>query len=653
MMKYRVTLDDGRAVTVEAHDEGEARAFVMDNLDSLPSVETLKQQKSRQERSALRPAGIMSRGLLEGAFSGVGALGSLPLDVAYNIYAGLSSDADMGMPFTRGVARTASRAADMAGLPDAETRGERLSKSFSSGVGAALSGGPLAGGAISAGGRAMGSKIAQGAGRTMAAEPFTQALAGGVGGVTTQTADEMGLHPALGAAAGMVAGAGAAAGRSGVTAAHQMAKPFYGGGKRDIIGNLMRDAASDPAAAAANLDNVPTYVRGSNPTTAAAARDAGLNSLSKGVERMSPQAKAAFDERVWDNNAARNRALDRIVPTEGHQQALHDARQTFADQATSRLFDNPEADADPRRAFSALQALRKSQFGQKRAVRTAAGIAENELDKVSLGDRSYDVTGPGGGRPAKPGALYSARQNIADLLEGDEQFTRVRASDGATTDLRAARKGMLPVLNEIDDAIEAAAPGYRSFMKEYSQRSAEIERGDILRKAREGMTSRQSADPKHGEPTLMLSGIKRTIDSIRTSKDFDKLNTTQQTVLKRIAKDLDREQAAVRSVASAGSDTVQNLTTNAFIQRMLGNRAGGSLPRQVALPLQWLYKVPERQMQDLLLEAMLDPAVGRKLLQKASPQAARDVSNELRRILAAMQSSARVSAGLAAGLAEQ
>lgn len=640
MDTYRVNLDDGRVVRVEAASENDARQLVMDNFDNLPEAAPA----APKERSPFRPAGISTRGILEGAVKGFGTLGSLPLDAAYNVYAGLSSGADMGMPFTQGVSRAADSAGDMFGLPEAENTQERLTQSLAEGVSGGLMGGPVAGGLVKAAGKAAGSNIARGVGQSLAAGPGTQALAGGVGGVTAQGADEMGAPPVASAVAGMIGGTAAAAGASSVRAAHQMAKPFYASGKQDIIGNLMKDAASDPVQAAKNLENVPQYVPGSLPTTAAAARDAGLNSLSKGVERMSPQAKAAFDERAWDNNAARNDFMDGVVPTEGEQAARQGTRSNFADQVVPNLFNNPSANARVDDAFKALDDLKKSRLGLKRSPRTAEGIARKELESIAQ---------PGAnGIEADPGELYAIRQNIADLLQGDRQMTTVQGRDGASTDLRAARRSMMPVLNSIDDALEAASPGYKKYMKKFSGMSENIERGDILRGMRESSLSKQATDPKHGRSKLLLSGLKRSVESIRASKDFDKLTKTQQHTFKRLIQDLDREESAVRSVASAGSDTVQNLTTNAFIQRMMGNRLGGALPRQIASPLQWLYKIPERQLQDLLLEAMIDPALGRKMLLKASPKVAEDVSNELARIYAAMQSSGRVSTGLAAGLAD-
>ena len=633
----RIELSNGRVVRVEAPSQEAALQYVQDNMDDLLAVspETAPQP---EQASALRPAGISSRGILQGAIKGVGALGSLPLDAAYNIYAGLSSDADLGMPFTGAVARSAERAGDMLGLPQPESTRERLMTAAAEGATGALVGGPVAGSAVGAAGRALGSKVASSMGKTLAQQPVTQGVAGAAGGLGTQTGEEMGMHPAISAGMGVAAGVGASAPLAAASAAHQLAKPWYGAGRRDVVGNLLRETASDPATAARNIDDAATYVPGSAPTTAAAARDAGLNSLSKGVERLSPRAKAAFDERCWDNNAARNAVLDDIVPTEGAQTARADTRSAFADAATARLFDSPQANARVEGAFGALDDLKQGRLGKRRPVRHAAQIAERELASVAQGGQ------------ADPGDLYAARQNIAELLEGNQQMTSVQMRDGTTTNLRAARKAMMPVLEKIDDAIEEAAPGFKDYMRRYTGMSEEISQGDVLRQIREASTSRSAMNPT-GEPTLMLSGLKRQIDSIKASKDFGRLTQTQQAVLKRIRKDLEREDSAVRSVASAGSDTAQNLSTGAFIAKMVGGR--GALPRTLVAPLEFLYKIPERQMQDLLIEAMLDPKVGARLLRKATPENVRDVSTELSRIFAATQASGRASAGVAADLAEQ
>lgn len=598
--------------------------------------------RETERSSPLRPAGITTRGLMEGAIQGVGAIGSVPLDAAYNVVAGLSPSLDMGMPFTRGVSRVSGAAADAAGLPSPENWKERMWSAAAQGTSGALAGAG-AGAALGATGRL--GQLAQRTGQTLAKAPVTQGASGAVGGAATQGLSEAGADPLTAAVGGMVAGTAAAAPASSAVAARQLARPWYPAGKRNIVGGLMQEAATDVNAARRALSDVPEYVRGSQPTTAAAARDPGLIGLERGVERFGPGATDAFAQRRSQNNLVRRNLMDRVVPTEGQQQARLDARRQYADDALARLFDQgPDPDVDVAPVVSVMQGIRRSRAGARAPVRAVLSKIDDELQGVVTIDQQSGMATVPAGR------LYSVRRNIADLMSAPGGRSNIQMRDGTTVNAREADRYIKPVLDEIDSAIESATPGYRAYLNEFARQSRRMDRGDIMRGIEERSRSFGTDDPMTGEPYIRLSGLKRQIQSIRASKDFNKLSVTQRGVLQRIMRDLDREQAPyAQAVRPAGSDTFQNLSTGAFIAKMLGGQAGGALPRQIAAPLQWLYRIPEQQLQDLLVEAMLDPKLGRRLLGRPTARNLQDVSSELARMFAALQSSGRASIPLAVG----
>lgn len=638
----RVSGPDGQVYEFPDGVSEEEMKSAMKRVYGGPSQEKPQEVQVDSERSWARPAGISTRGLVQGAIQGLGALGSLPLDAAYNVYAGLSSNADMGMPVTQRLAQNAQSAADAFGLPKAENTQERIMQGVGEGVGGAISG-VGTGGALAAGGRALGNQTMQGIGRTMAAAPAAQGLSGAVAGGATQVASENGAGPIPSALVGMAAGAGTGAALSAANMANQAAKPFYGAGKRDIVGNLMRESAMDPQAAAQAARTAPQYVPGSQPTTAAASGDIGLLNLQRGLERT-PRGAPHFGAQRSAQNAVRNAALDQVTPTPGALQGMTDARRTFADAATDFVFSNAKGPANVAPAFQEARRIAKTRFGNTTAARAALSRIDDELSRVAQISQNGDVM-------ADPGMLYSARQNLADLFQGkDPQFTTVRTGQGENVNLTRSYAVVKPVLDKLDDAIEQAAPGFKKYMADYADQSKPIEQARVLQGIRDSTRSTGTADPRTGDPYLNLASLNRQIDSLKASRDFSKLTKQQQAVLRGISKDLSRDQAVdARGVVASGSATFQNIATGSFIAKMLGTKMGGALPRQIVKPLQWLASVPENQLQDLLIEAMLDPKIGAQMMEAATPQSVMSVSNEMQRLFAASQAATRTAIPTAVG----
>jgi hypothetical protein len=112
------------------------------------------------------------------------------------------------------------------------------------------------------------------------------------------------------------------------------------------------------------------------------------------------------------------------------------------------------------------------------------------------------------------------------------------------------------------------------------------------------------------------------------------LTPTQQAQIAAITEDLDRAALTGSAGRAAGSNTFQNLSTAHVISRALqGHGTNDPFLASLMRPLQWLYRIPEQQAQDLLVDAMLDPALAARLLGKASPQAVEAASDALRQRL--------------------
>jgi hypothetical protein len=68
---------------------------------------------------------------------------------------------------------------------------------------------------------------------------------------------------------------------------------------------------------------------------------------------------------------------------------------------------------------------------------------------------------------------------------------------------------------------------------------------------------------------------------------------------------------------------MKNFSTANLIGRVIGAKVYGVdaqavLPRSMALPMAWLYKLPDEKIAQLLVEAMADPILYRDLVRKAT-----------------------------------
>jgi len=127
--------------------------------------------------------------------------------------------------------------------------------------------------------------------------------------------------------------------------------PMTRGGQERLAAQTLRDAATDPRAAAEALSNPSELVPGSKPTTFHQTGDMGLGALER---RYATQDPVAFNQRRADQNAARLDALGKIQP-EGDPQAI------------TQVFRARLADID-KQTDAALQTALQSARGKAQAL---------------------------------------------------------------------------------------------------------------------------------------------------------------------------------------------------------------------------------------------------------------------------------------------
>jgi hypothetical protein len=476
------------------------------------------------------------------------------------------------------------------GFPEPESAGERIASDVQA---AATGGGTLAKVADKL--KGFGPEIQRRVLEILAKEPAMQVAAGATAGGAAGATRELGGGPiaqtAAGFAGGLAApGAAAVAGqvaRSGAGAVTQLHKPFTQAGREAVVGATLRRLANDPdAAAAAMVGGADELVPGSAPTTAQSSRDLGLLQAERALASVDPK----FAARRSSNNAARNRALDDVAGSEADLTKARGDRETQGKQLYNEAFGQPlrpDAPLDPLLSLTKRPAF---QDAIKRAQRLAQEAGEDKLDIM-----------------LDPKGLHYIKMALDDKIG-----TAAQQGIGA-----AERRAIVQTREDFLGWLEDASPAYAKAKSAYAEASKpvnQMEAGQEIQKA----TRVAGPDAVTGDPIISQAKWQNVV----TSK-IDELGKTLSPehikTLRAIGNDLDRAVASDSAGKAAGSNTFQNLSTANVIGAALGDRAASSpVAQTLTRPLQWLYKIPEQDVKDLLVQAMLDPKIARALMSKGT-----------------------------------
>jgi hypothetical protein len=532
----------------------------------------------------------------------------------------------------------------------------------------------------------------------------------------------------------------------------KLAKPFTQGGREEVVGNAMRRMSTSPDETLANLEKVPTYVEGSQPTTAQAGRDIGLLQAERAL--ASQPGGVQFAVRKSENNAARNRQLDRVSGTPKDLEAAKAARaKEGAELYGPALEETPVATPEVREAIAELSkrpsfreamgravklaedeghVIPRAKDGAKRAgpardldtdaddlvmairklgginsadpnvggdemralafamdprgpvfakqrfggesnrTNTTSGHALEEMarklydkgyldepDPIALMDRlSESSTGVG-----QTFSRFRTPPNTDPLAQAIEALTKQMATKGKESNpIDLAGAGGVKIAHytklALDDMIDQAqarnqgnevrvlsgikskllglvesddySPGYNRARQAFKEASGPVNEMETLQGI-QGRTRLPGPDVT-GEPVLSqakwATHVTKKLDELGDTLTADQVKT-----LRRIGKDLDRASLSENVGRAAGSNTFQNLSTANVIGAALGRGgAENAVVRTMAKPLDWLYKFPEAQIQDLLVKAMLDPVAGKIMLSKADKKNVEWIGQRLQQI---------------------
>lgn len=353
--------------------------------------------------SLARGAGLAGRAVLKAGAAIPGMVGDAA-NTAINFGLRAVGAPTLGMP-----SQSMDRGID-AVTPTPETATERVL--FEDVAPAVLSGGALARGAAA---------LPGGVARALAANPGMQAVAGGTGAGAAAVAREQGADPMVQLLAGLSTGMltpaalelARTAGGAAVRGGRQAFKPFTQGGREEVVGSALSRMAVDPKSAAAALDDVPEFVKGSKPTTAQATRDIGLIQAERALESKEP----LFAQRRVGNNAARNELLNE---TTGSKADLAKAQKARADRARV-LYD--EAFKESPRVTPEIAdeiAELKARPAFQAAVRKGAELMAEE------GDAAVKVKQ--GGAPRPPASI---NQDMDDIVAAVRKMGGLNPADEA------------------------------------------------------------------------------------------------------------------------------------------------------------------------------------------------------------------------------
>lgn len=552
-----------------------------------------------------RQAGLAVRPMAQAAMTAGGLL-PLAVDPLVNLFN--LATGSQAPTMTQAVGQTLSRM----GFPEPRTAQERVVQDIAqAGYGV--------GGLANLAARAapmVTSPAAQGVTQMLATNPMAQSsaalAASAAGGALREGEFSPGVQLAGAMGAGMIAPGGPTLSTTqrALAAPGALVKPFTQEGREVMVGNVLRSMATDPERAIQNLRQATPTVPGLRVTTAAAARDPGLAAAETPIRAL--DQTGAFPSVLSANQQALMDSFRRLSGRPGSIEAAEAKRQSITSPMRESAFSNAQpVSVEP--IAAAIQGITSNPATQRQTVDQAMKYVADLLAK-----RVDPETGT-----INPIALYSVRKDITDAMAGK--------LSGDLANLRLARGQLSSLLPVIDSTIEAGAPGFNRYMQQFAKSSSAIDQMRLLQGIESKVTTGQP-NLMTGEPVLAASALRRQL-AAKSEEIGAQLSPAAQRRLDNIINEINRGQAATApGVKAPGSNTFQNMSMGNLIGRVFSESlADNTTLRTMTRPLDFLYKLPDQQIQQLLVEAMLDPQLAAQMMSKASIMKVEPLAKSLRK----------------------
>jgi len=566
-------------------------------LDDLPSSQTSMMDELR------RQAGLSARPMAQAVMSAGGML-PLVVDPAVNFF---NLAAGTNVPtMTQAMPRTLSAM----GFPEPQTGQERVVQDIATagyGVPAVAN---LAQRALPA----VQSVQAQEFLKMLATNPRAQAAAATASTAAAGSLREGGAPPSMQMGGAMLAGMVAPGGpklpitQRALAAPATVVQPFTEAGREVIVGNVLRRLATRPDEAAARLAQAQPLVPGVSPTTAATAFDPGLASAETAIRAL--DQSGAFATQLSANQQALLDAYRRISGQPGSIATAEAKRAARTGPMREQAFETRAPVMT-----DAIEAQIQATLSDPMKQRTTVTDAMKEVQRLINARKAPDGT-------IDPAALYSVRKDISQIMSG--------ALQGEKANLKLAKGELKDLLPVIDNVIESGAPGFKAYMDKFSKMSGPIDQMRLLQDIERRVTTGQP-NLMTGEPVLAAGQLRRQLAS-RADEIGVELSPTAQRKLDAIINEINRGMAATApGVKVPGSDTFRNMSMGNLIGRVFSESlADNTTLRTMTRPLDFLYKLPDQQIQQLLVEAMLDPQLASQMMSKANMMKVQPLATALR-----------------------
>lgn len=395
-----------------------------------------------------------------------------------------------------------------------------------------------------------------------------------------------------------------------------MVKPFTQTGREVIVGNVLNRLATNPEQAARNLQQAQPLVPGVRVTTAAGARDPGLAAAETAIRAL--DQSGAFGNVLSSNQQALlesfrrlgGRAGDKFTPGSiPYAEAKRDRiTAPMREEAFAGVTVEPETF---QRGINlvvnkAIDNVMASPVGVRQDVEVAMKFAADRIKRAKT-----------------PEELYEVRKDLAGAAQG--KYNQELPS------LRLAKGQLNEVIRSVDDVIEAAAPGFKDYMRQFEKSSSAIDQMKIMQGIEAKVTTGQPNIITQ-EPVLAAAALRREL-ATKADEIGAQLSPAAQRRLDNIIDEINRGQAATApGVRAPGSNTFQNMSMGNLIGRVFSeSMADNTTLRTMTRPLDFLYKLPDQQIQQLLVEAMLDPKLAATMMGKANIMKVEPLAKSLRK----------------------
>ena len=497
------------------------------------------------------------------------------------------------------------------GFPQPETSQERVVQDVAS-AGYGTAGVARAAGAVAPRLPGMLSEAAKFFAQSPQAQSAAAITAAGAGGALR----EGGANPYAQMGGAMLAGMVAPGGPSLSTTQRALAvpgglvKPFTEQGRQVIVGNVLNRLATNPQQAMQNMAESAPLVPGVRPTAAGTARDPGLAGAETAIRGLDTGGNL-FGQQINQNQEAILNAFRQISGKPGSIPYAEAKRSAITTPMREAAFANKQAvDVEP--VLSAIQGIMSNPATQRKTVDDAMVYVQGLLAK-----RVNPETGT-----IDPMSLYSIRKDITDAMNGK--------LSGDLSNLRLAKGQLADLLPVIDRTIDAGAPGFMDYMSKFANSSQGIDQMRLLQGIEAKVTT-GLPNISTGNPVLAASALRKQLAAAQDELGTQ-LSPSAQSKLDNIINEINRGMAATApGVKPPGSNTFQNMSMGNLIGKVFSESlADNTTLRTMTRPLDFLYKLPDQQVQQLLVQAMLDPKLAAMMMSKANIMRVEPLATSLR-----------------------